>query len=45
MQSSSVKVEHVIRVGSSIISANEIIWQNSLYLFPKAERELLSLYD
>ena len=45
MWSSSVEVEHVIRVGSLIISVNENVWQNSLYLFTKAELELLSLYD
>ena len=45
MWSSSKDVEHVIRVGSLIISVNENIWQNSLLLFTKAELELLSLYD
>ena len=44
MWSSSVEVEHVVRVGSLIISVNENGWQNSLYLFTKAEVEVLSLY-
>ena len=45
MWSSNVEVEQVIRVGSLIISVNKSVWQNSLYLFTKAELELLSLYD
>ena len=45
MWSSSVEMEYVIRVGSLLISVNENVWQNSLYLFTKAEMERLSLYD
>ena len=45
MLSSSMEEEHVIRVSSVIISVNENVWQNSLYLFTKAELELLNLYD
>ena len=45
MWSSCVEVKHVIRIGFLIISVNENVWQNSLYLFTKTELELLSLYD
>ena len=45
MWSSSEEMEHVIRVGSLIISVNENVWQRSLHVFSKAEMEFLSLYD
>ena len=45
MWSSSEKVEHVIRVGSLIISVNENVWQKSLHLLTKAEMDFLSWYD
>ena len=45
MWSSSEKVEHVIRVGSLIISVNENVWQKSLHLLTKAEMDFLSSYD
>ena len=42
MWSSSVEVEHVIQVGSLIISVNE---NDNLHLFTKKELKLLNLYD
>ena len=53
MWSSSVEVEHVIRVGSLRISANENVWEKSLpnisnnskYFFTKAELEFLGICD
>ena len=41
MWSSSEEMEHVVLVGSLIISANKIVWQKSLYLFTNAEMEFL----
>ena len=34
-------MEHVVLVGSLIISANKIVWQKSWYLFTNAEMEFL----
>ena len=39
------EVEHVIWVGSLMISVNENVWQKSLHLFTKAEMEFLNWYD
>ena len=45
MWSCSEEVEHIIRVGSLIVSVNENVWQESLYYFTKEEMKFLSSFD